>query len=301
MICLMIIPTTDKYMYLYSMHHIDYFIWLIHKVDNLYLYSIIFFCAFIYTISFPIIAFFIPHWDTVLDLHGCLYSVALTVSKDSVIPYKMQSKIFWYNCFQEHGIKTPKVYFHIIEGRLDTVHILKKEQIQNMTFILKPTYGTQGRNIHKIKGKELVENKKLYSHNDSIIQEYIRDCFVDTARHFRINTVSYDDKINVFSVDERKQTNKEKIASNHANGADITFCKKTNCDFLTDLENLYIQEICDQLIQLHRKEFRVVPLIGWDVCLTCNGPYVFEGNLGADIEPYNYKEYMKMIDDLYTK
>jgi hypothetical protein len=103
----------------------------------------------------------------------------------------------------------------------------------------------------------------------------------------------------VFSIDERKQTNPQKIASNHAAGADVTFCKNNHCDFLSRRENEYIHQVCRQLVELHRKEFGVVPLIGWDVCLTCDGPYVFEGNLGADIEPYNYKEYMTMVHEIY--
>ena len=254
---------------------------------------------YLYINYFPIVAFILPEWDNIFDLHGCLYCIPIALSKNKDIPYKMQSKLFWYHCFQEHGIKTPKVYFHIIDGKIIPVNIVKKEITQEMVFILKPNYGTQGRNIHKIESNELLEIKKrLYEYNDKLVQEYVSDCFVDTARHFRINTVSHP-TFQVFSIDERKQTNKKKIVSNHAAGADVTFCKNNICDFLTRRENEYIGEICRKLIELHRKEFGVVPLIGWDVCLTCDGPYVFEGNLGADIEPYNYKEYMNMVNEIY--
>ena len=299
--CLMLLAPIDRKLYIHSMQHLDYFFWHLCKIDNPYSFLCMGLWFYLYVNYFPIISFLLPNWDEWFDLHGCLYCIPVALSKDKELPYKMQSKLFWYHCFTDHHIKTPIIYFHIIDGKLQPVHTMKNLN-QDATFILKPNYGTQGRNIRKIQGEEITRMQTdlltLYRYNDKLIQEYVSDCFVDTARHFRINTVSHP-TFQVFSIDERKQSNQQKIASNHAAGADVTFCQNNHCDFLSQRENDYIREICRQLLDLHRKEFGVVPLIGWDVCLTCDGPYVFEGNLGADIEPYNYKEYMKMVHEIY--
>lgn len=69
--------------------------------------------------------------------------------------------------------------------------------------------------------------------------------------------------------------------------------------FLSTTEQNYIQEISNQLTALHKKTFYEIPIIGWDICLTCDGPYVFEGNLGCDIEEYNYDEYIKYMKLIY--
>ena len=132
-----------------------------------------------------------------------------------------------------------------------------------------------------------------------LLQEYITDCFTSFARHFRISTVSLNNTISLFSIDEKKQDDMSKVASNHVNGGSLTFCPDNKCDFLTDTENMYIHDITRQLFLLHKNRFKNVPFIGWDVCLTCKGPYVFEGNLGGSVE-WNHEKYINIMEQVYN-
>jgi len=236
------------------------------------------------------VAFLIPSWDKWFGLHGSSYAIPISLMKNKELSKNMQSKLFWYNCFMENNIKTPKVYFHFVDNKQIKVNKLDRSAF----YIIKPNYGTQGKNIQKIKWDELPNH--LY--NELILQEFVYDCFTDKARHFRINTISYKN-VSIFSIDERKQTT-GKIASNHANGGKISFCKNNICDFLSISEQNELTYISNKLVELHKQQFKKIALIGWDVCLTCIGAYVFEGNVGADIEEYNYDEYINIMNKIYN-
>lgn len=292
LLSLLFITKIDRLMYIYSIINIDYFIWHIAKLRIYSPTTIFYVCLLIFfIIFFPIISFIYPKWDKLFGVNGSLHAIPISLFHNKTLAKKMQSKLFWYYCFLENNIKTPKVFFHIVNNE-----IIKINELDNSEYyIIKPNYGTQGKYIKKIKVNELSQN--LY--NDLILQEYVYDCFTDKARHFRINTMS-SNHVYIFSIDERKQTN-NKIASNHANGGKITICKNNNCDFLSVVEQRYIHEISNQLLTLHKNKFVKIPLIGWDICLTCNGSYVFEGNLGADIEEYNYDEYMDVMNQIYKQ
>jgi hypothetical protein len=40
-----------------------------------------------------------------------LYPLAISVHKNKKLSKQMQSKLFWYHCFSENGIQTPKIYY----------------------------------------------------------------------------------------------------------------------------------------------------------------------------------------------
>lgn len=271
--------------------------WHLYKINNNILVKYIIYYTFfglLFVMFFPLLAFFIPEWHTLLNTNGVLHSVIISVNKNKLLSKNVQSKLFWYYCFSQNDINTPKVYYYLKDKTLTKINEIE-EYNKNEYFIIKPNYGTQGQSIIKIKINELSK-----MNNDTLLQEFVTDCFVKQARHFRINTININENIIVFSIDERKQNNNIKIASNHANGGIITFCKKNNCDFLSNIEQQYIKEISNKLLVLHNTQFKEIPIIGWDACLTCNGPYVFEGNIGCDIEDYNYDEYMKIMKLIYT-
>jgi len=265
----------------------DYFIWLggkdfnfVNAYKGMY-YTLI-------ALFFPILSYF--DINKLFNLEGELYVMPLALKQDKgKITRKMQSKLFWYYTFKENDINTPKVYYYKDKNKNYLIN-----SIDTKNFILKPEYGTEGVNIKKATLDEFI---KIESRSSLLLQEYVKDCFYPNARHFRIIT-AIDDKCYLFSLDERKQIN-DKIASNHANGAALTMCNE-NCDFLSDIEQNYIDEIIQKLVPLHEIEFHAIPFIGWDVCLTCNGPYVFEGNLGSAIPDEKMDEYMKMINKLYS-
>ena len=189
------------------------------------------------------------------------------------------------------------IFYYYKDQKLQIINdIPENEQI----FIMKPEYGTEGAGVRKCSVKDFMEYIKSINTN-YILQEYIQDCFYENTRHFRINTTCVNGVTKVFSVDERKQINNNKIASNHANGGIVTICHDNKCEFLSIVEQRYIKQACNSLVKLHKDDFDVIPLIGWDVCLTCNGPYYFEGNIGAAITEEIYPKYLRFIDDLYNK
>jgi len=276
--------------------NIDYYVWHLNKINNnillrykLYYISL----SVFFFIFFPIIAFLIPTWDKWFNTNGVLHSVAISVYKNKILSKNMQSKLFWYYVFLQNNIKTPKVYYYLKNKILIKINEIEEYNISN-DFIMKPNYGTQGQSIIKIKLNELSNLK-----NEFLLQEFIMDCFTKKARHFRINTIFIDGNAKLFFILEMKQNNNYKIASNNVNGGLITICKNNNCDFLSNMEQLYIQEISEKLLLLHKKSFHEIPIIGWDVCLTCNGPYVFEGNLGCGIHEYYYDEYIEIMNLIY--
>jgi hypothetical protein len=287
----------DRQLYISGIMHMDYFLWHVSKLNNIglmfYYYVALIFAFFF----FPITSFIIPDWNSIFDVKGSLYPLPIALYKNKPLSKKMQSKLFWYICFTQNNIQTPTVYFYIVNNKIKHINDYDYDNSKtNEYLIIKPNYGTQGKSIKKI----TIDHLKTNYYSDSLVQEYIQDCFSENARHFRINTIILNNESSVFSIDERKQPDKNKIASNHANGGKITFCKNNICNFLSTVEQSYISDICNKLNKLHFNEFSNAPLIGWDVCLTCKGPYVFEGNLGADIEKYNYEEYMKFMEKMYS-
>jgi hypothetical protein len=241
---------------------------------------------------YPMIACVIPKWDKLFNLEGQLYPVPLSLKHNKQLCKDMQSKLFWYYTFRYNDIKTPKIYLHYINSKIETINELDNSKF----FITKPNYGTEGKSIKKIKIEEL---KNEY-YNDMLLQEYIYDCYSVNTRHFRIYTVSFNKTVYMFGTYEYKQPNKYKIASNHANGSIIKYCNNNTCNFLSHSENIYIKDISDKLINLHTNKFKDIPFIGWDVCLTCNGPYVFEGNLGAGVNDNLYNEYITLMNKVYS-
>ena len=116
--------------------------------------------------------------------------------KNKDLSKKIQNKIFWYYCFHENNIKTPKIYCYYKDNKIIYINDLDSSE-----YVVKPIYGTQGQNIKKIHDYEVNENIK----NGYILQEYIQDCYVDSARHFRINTLYYNGA-SIFSIEEIKQS-----------------------------------------------------------------------------------------------
>ena len=49
-----------------------------------------------------------------------------------------------------------------------------------------------------------------------------------------------------------------------------------------------LNNIENKLKFIHKKDFNIIPFIGWDICLTNDGPYLFEGNFISGM--FYYKE-----------
>lgn len=289
--------------YIWTLQNYKYFIWLYSKnfsaTQNMYVLKIIIFCI-LFPFFFPIISVLIPNYDDLLYLEGASILVPLALHRDkNDLTKKMQSKLFWYKTFKNNNILTPEIYYYY-NSESKRLQKINELPYNINTFIIKPEYGTEGSNIIKADYNtytKLLSNTK----QNLILQEYVLDCYYKFARHFRINTLFNNNNVSIFYIDERKQTSL-KIASNHANGGIIRNCGDINCDFLSEEEQEQIIIISDKLKKLHIKELNIIPFIGWDVCLTCNGPYVFEGNLGASMTSNKliYQKYISIMTEIYN-
>lgn len=62
-----------------------------------------------------------------------------------------------------------------------------------------------------------------------------------------------------------------------------------------------IDYISEKLLNLHKKEFDFVPYIGWDVILSCNGPFVLEGNVAPALFGVKLSKFTNDMISIYKK
>lgn len=287
-ICFILMSDMERKMYFWTIQNIEYFTWLQGKgftaTDPIYIVKC--YGSILLFPLFPIISKLIPNWDKLFHLEGSFYVIPISIKNNKQLCKNVQSKMFWYNFFTEMNINTPLVYYH-------SNKLINEIPDDKETFIMKPEYGTQGSQISQV----TLEEYKKHSSKNVLLQKLVKDCTYDKARHFRINTLSNN---KVFSIIEKKQ-HSDKIASNGANGAKNTICENLICNFLSLSEQNQINDISLRLAYVHSNNLKDIPHIGWDVCLTCDGPYVFEGNLGACVDEDDgiYEKYLKVISDFY--
>ena len=279
-------------MFIKTIRNYRYFIWL-NKINTSKFYLLKFIFGLITLIlMFPIISFY-PYWEYITL--GCIGNsyVPLAADKDTKkydLCKKMNNKYEWYKIFTTNNINTPEIYY------LNKHKLLYTDP--NKFYIMKPIYGSQGTNIKKVKLKNYL---KIISNtsDEYLLQEYIKDCFTSKARHFRITTLFIENNAYIFSISEYKQSSNLEV-SNKTLGGIRTDCKNLICDFLNNNEIKYLENISKKLLKLHKNTFSICPFIGFDLTLSCEGPVVFEGNLGGCIPKNLYKEYYTILWHLYS-
>ena len=92
---LFLIKNIDRKMYFYSLKNIDYFILHLSKFNLLTQIGGLI-VIIIFTLFFPIIALFLPHWDKIFKLKGSFHCIPISINNNKNLCIKMQSKIFWY-------------------------------------------------------------------------------------------------------------------------------------------------------------------------------------------------------------
>ena len=286
----------NKRIYFYSIRHSSYFFWLLRKnftsTDKLLVLKYII-GGMLFLLFFPIVSLVVPEWPKLHDVFIEFLAIPITLSRDAPgypICKNMQNKLYWYDTFTANNIRTPKVF---CRTQKDASKIKLDD---NALYITKPEYGTQGGGVEKITFADY-KNRKYKT--NMILQELLADCYTDRARHFRIITQCTQGWVTTFHISELTQTDDSKIASNRANNAKSVTCVNNICDFLSYEERIQVNSIQKKLITLHRNEFDIVPFIGWDVILTCDGAYVFEGNLGCSIHPSMYDIYIHELTEMY--
>ena len=185
---------------------------------------------------------------------------------------KYESKKFWNKFLIANNILTPKIY-----NKNDI--LLEKE------YIIKPNIGIHGNNIEIKKVWDIEFNKRF------LVQELLKDNYVNCARSFRIITI-YDGTCLI--IYELK--NKYKNTSNINSGG---ICKYLNLNnsFLSKDETIKIKNMKNKLCKLHKYKLNNIFSIGWDIMFNKKKLYVLEGNvrlpgiLLTTQNNYNYFEY----------
>lgn len=296
----------DSKIYWWTLENCDFFIWVVRHFNHNFsthtnnLTKFVVSGALFFPL-FPIVAWIDPQWDKTLNYEGMHHGMVVSLHRDrwsgeTGLVQRMQSKLWWYRCFGAAGIRTPQVYYHYDASQRSLTPVTHVK-IDDMPCIVKPEYGTGGSSIQKSTLAAVLSCPPVYP-NNMVIQEYIQDGFVDYPRHFRIYTTMLGGNVSVFSIDSRSQLDTGGISSNIAQGGTM---QPYHPESLSTEENAMIQEITSQLCQLHRHQFHILPIIGWDVCLTLDGPYVFEGNVGATIPDHMYDAYMEFMRRVYQE
>ena len=201
----------------------------------------------------------------------------------------MENKLLWWKVFTAAGISTPTIVAYNTDGRTHRVGDISA----NTLYIKKPIRGACGEGIASVAGGEISRIKET----DYLIQEKIRDCSKNSARHFRVVTVVDDETAPINLVE---LTAEGGVVSNHAAGASVRRCDST-CPGTTPNEQDALDKMIGQLIRLHHSRFKNIFSIGWDVMIACDGretiAYCLEGNIRHSAWYYPELIDMRLIND----
>ena len=192
---------------------------------------------------------------------------------------QMNDKLYWANIFNKYNINHPKIICYKKYNKLIKLHNIDF----NINYVKKPINGALGYNVDLIKGKDIINYSK--SNYNFLVQEKLYDCIYGKARHFRAVTL-YNGELFVLYLLKSKKKNI--IASNLSNGGAVVLCKNFICDELTNKQQLYLNKFIKKLQNLHKKLYKNIISIGWDVMFNCNNIndlkcYCLEGNICAGI------------------
>ena len=172
--------------------------------------------------------------------------------------------------FRKYDISTPKVYYYNDE----IVNVIPPNE-NDKVFIKKPEYGGQGSAIEKVGINEY--NSSTYNYN-TLLQEYLEDCNSSTARGVRLYTLCENDRAEPYYLWYDTQNTDDFRTQPHHNTT-RKFCDLNKCEDLSEEENTFIRDVSSKLCNLHETELNIIPILAWDIILTCDDAYVFEGNM----------------------
>lgn len=269
------LPKQDKLFFFYIVKNFKYLIWLSKLNFQLFVpgihmkYQI---CSIGFIVFYPFLALFDPNWKEKYGFTGELYEFPLILERDRINNYRVsknvQSKYFWYETFTKYGISTPKVYYY-------NDQLINQVDVENSVFIKKPEYGGEGAGIEKVSLKEYENTNYKYK---VLLQEYLEDCHSKSARGVRVFTYCENKKARNYYIWFDTQTTNDFRTQAHHKTVRV-FCDLESCKELSIKENEYIRNLTVKLRKLHEDEFDIIPIMSWDMILTCDDAYVFEGNM----------------------
>lgn len=221
-------------------------------------------------------------------------------------------KYKWYQFFKDHGINTPEVV-GVYDASTRNIKLNQAMDDSPDNYILKPMCGGLGINITSFSNRDSLESGTF------VIQKRVFACDKQAFKtyHFRITTIrdsTNTNRVNLFNIylmGVPHSTNKDQIASNHAQSAfvyDVSLPDLLNMRSITEtskqplpngVDRNLLRHVCKMLCEIHRIHFSLTSTfsIGWDIMMDCENYYVLEGNMGSSII---FKEDV-LIDDLIRK
>ena len=248
----------------------------------------------LYIILLPILSVLIViciyfKWNTFLIYVDCMV-------KSPGHKIKNMGKIGWFKVFTNYNINTPRVYAYTQYGNLT---VIDKDFNKDKKYIIKLNDGVGGFFLTIGTYNEFVKKNK-FTILKYLFQEIISDCnYKKKPRHVRLIT-RIDKNNNIETVTYMIEIGKSfsRPNSNGLNKENVYDCLKTldGCSILTKEEKASLKDIADKLKLVHKRELMSIYNIGWDIILTCDGPYVLEGNmcsgLGSAFSRYTLNKYL---------
>ena len=276
-LALSLISKQDRLSLKYSVKNYEYMRWLSTLNFQLFVpgihlkYQI---GTILLLIIYPFITLLDPLWREKYGFTGEFYEFPLVLERDRQYNYEhlknVQSKYYWYKVFRKYDISTPKVYYYNDE----IVNVIPPNE-NDKVFIKKPEYGGQGSAIEKVGINEY--NSSTYNYN-TLLQEYLEDCNSSTARGVRLYTLCENDRAEPYYLwYDTQNTDDFRTQSHHKTTR--KFCDLNKCEDLSEEENTFIRDVSSKLCNLHETELNIIPILAWDIILTCDDAYVFEGNM----------------------
>ena len=276
-IVLSLLPKQERLSLKYSIKNYEYMRWLSKLNFQLFVpgiqlkYQVGTILLFIF---YPFLTMLDPLWREKYGFTGEFYEFPLILERDRLYDYEhmknVQSKYYWYKIFTKYDISTPKVYYYNDE----IVNVIPPRD-NDKVFIKKPEYGGQGAAIEKITVNEY--KSTTYNYN-TLLQEYLEDCNSSTARGVRLFTFCENSRARPYYLWYDTQTSDDFRTQSH-HKTTRTFCDLNNCKYLSGKENNFIRDVSFKLSSLHESELHIIPILAWDIILTCDDAYVFEGNM----------------------
>ena len=291
LLIIILLPKYEKVIYFLFWKHIGFFLWYLIYGSTPILFKILSSLGYICLLLFyPFIAKLYPRLHFSKNI-SVMYLNQPALEHDTDLVKKMYSKIFWYKIFTQYKIKTPKIIYYY-DGK--NIHLYDKPK-DNVKYISKPNLGSHGNKVTLEKVNEFLSKVK-YTKEQYVLQYFVTDCFKKN-RALRIITKSINGNFDIETTSNHFSNN---INSNSMIKTS-QICNSKNCNFLTLRENHMIDYISEKLLNLHKKEFDFVPYIGWDVILSCNGPFVLEGNVAPALFGVKLSKFTNDMISIYKK
>ena len=209
------------------------------------------------------------------------------------------NKIYWYFFCKKFEINHPEVYIF----KQDNIVYNFKKIKDNEIYIVKPIDASRGIGIEKIAGKNV--KKYIKDNDDVIIQQLLKDeTTKNEGRHYRLVT-TYDGDVPFLVV----LVNKNDFRSNGSRGAleynvKQNFFKKKLNNFS---ENQYkvMNEMINKLALIHKKNYKYLFSIGWDIMFSNKKMYLLEGNVYGHgcsaLDKDGMNKYQEKAEKFYKK